>query len=179
MQRRRQGPLPYCRRRRAVKRSNRARILAAAAAISTLSLYVHPASGASFTWTGASNSNISFSGAPSNWSPSTALPGTGDDIFFGNSSTTTVNLNVNPGFLDMTFTAAAPAYTFGGGSMTLGSATPSGGNITNNSPNTQTFNNNTMAFRAGLLSAASGDLVFNSDINIGNNPNGNAGRNIA
>ena len=161
-----------------MKRSNRAQILAAAA-ISSLSLFSHPASGASFTWTGASNSNISFSGAPSNWSPTTALPAAGDDVFFAATSNAGINLNVNPGFLDMTFTSAAPAYTFSGGTITLGSSTPSGGNITNNSANIQTFGNTTMAFRAGLISAASGDIVFNSNINIGNNPNNNAGRNIA
>ena len=147
---------------------------AAGAMFSSMSLFNGMAHGASFTWTGATDANLS--GTAGNWNPSGA-PAAADITFFAASAQTAPQTNANVAWLGMTFNADAPSYTFGGtGSVLLGNTTPAGGTITNNSSGVQTFNV-PMAFRIAFINSAAGDLTFTNTFNIGNNPNNNAGRN--
>lgn len=79
----------------------------------------------------------------------------GDALFFGTSSTTTLNNNLSAAtYAGLTFNSGADAYTIGGNSFTLT------GNVTNNSTSTQTINTNIAISGARTFSATSGQLVF-------------------
>ena len=87
------------------------------------------------TWTGTTDANW----ADSNWTGGNNPPATGDSLTFSNSGTFTTlynNLSTSSvaNFNTITYTSAAPAYTFWGNAITLT------GGIANSSAATQTIN---------------------------------------
>ena len=102
-----------------------------------------PVFAANDAWSTAPGS-ATFSGA--NWTTGTTTPGaatgtitSGDSLFFGTSSVTTLNEDKTAGFTigGLTFNSGASAFTIAGNAFTLG-----GGGITNNSTANQTINDN-------------------------------------
>ncbi|MGN6504807.1 MAG: beta strand repeat-containing protein [Tepidisphaeraceae bacterium] len=90
-----------------------------------------------------------------NWTSGTTTPAaggtysvvSGDTLYFGTSTTTTLNNDLTGAtFNGLTFNSGASAYTIGGSSFTLN------GNLTNNSASLQTINNN--------LTLTSGNKIF-------------------
>jgi hypothetical protein len=79
----------------------------------------------------------------------------GDALFFGTSTTTTLNNDlVGATYNGLTFNAGASAYTIGGNDFVLN------GNITNNSSNLQTINNNMTSTAARIFIGGTGGLTL-------------------
>jgi len=111
-------------------------------------------------------------GSP-NWTSGVTVPAaggtyvvvSGDALFFGTSTTTTLNNDLSGAtYNGLTFNSGASAFTIGGNSFTLN------GNITNNSASLQTINNDMTLIGARTFAATSGQLVFGG--NITGNPTG-------
>ncbi|HEY8962318.1 MAG TPA: hypothetical protein VIM57_08945, partial [Luteolibacter sp.] len=79
----------------------------------------------------------------------------GDALFFGTSTTTTLNNDlVGATYNGLTFNSGASAFTIGGNSFTLN------GNITNNSSSLQTINNDMTSTAARTFAGGTGGLTL-------------------
>ncbi len=144
---------------------NTPRILALS--IASLLLTRLSATAVTFFWDGGSavDSNI---GTPDNWNPNAAPASnlaTTDLVFDG-------TLRLNPNFLagfsanGLIFNnnAAANPFVFGGAGLTVGAT-----GIVNNDANTQTFGNTvSLGTASTTFNAASGALIFNGALGLGN-----------
>jgi fibronectin-binding autotransporter adhesin len=83
----------------------------------------------------------------------------GDALFFGTSTTTTLNNDlVGATYAGLTFNSGASAFTIGGNSFTLT------GNIVNNSTSTQAINTDIVISGSRTFQATSGQMTFGGNI---------------
>ena len=136
------------------------------AAMTALTLATAPAAYAvNAAWnTDASSGNFNTA----QWTGGTTTPAaggtytvvSGDALYFGASSTTTLNNNLTGAtFAGLTFNGGANAFTIGGNGFTLG------GGITNSGTNAQTINNAiTLSNAVHTFAATSGDMTLGGSI---------------
>ena len=121
---------------------------------------ISPASAAVFTWDGGSGVDSDWtSGA--NWAGNVSPPSNGTaDIVMAGLIRTTPNVDAAWDILSLTFNNTAGPFTLGGSTLTIGT-----GGVVNNDTGLQTINNAITLGFAQNWNAASGDLLFNGNVN--------------